>query len=106
MQANQIKQIDITKYPETCPDCQRPARSELINEGYPNENDLYFFCINPKCINFDGAHIRQQREVLEKLVRQSPTFKRYQKRLWQTEIRRHAHAKQELRNIIKRLEAA
>lgn len=57
--------MNLKNYPETCPqeNCGQPARSELVTEAYPNENDLYFFCINPKCINYDGAHKTEPKQI-------------------------------------------
>ena len=95
MLQNQITQIDITKYPETCEKCLWPARSEYSTEPYPNDGEWWMFCVNPKCINFDGIHLRQVRARLERQVRESKTYERYQKRLWALEIKRYKSLKQQ-----------
>jgi hypothetical protein len=97
-------QINIARYPETCSLCSWPARTELtIDERFGH--DWFEFCVNPKCMHFDGAALRQQRENLERVVRASKTFRRYRARLWRSEIHKMGVARRQLRESIKRFAA-
>lgn len=74
-------QVDASKYPETCPECRQPARSETMNAGYPIENELWTFCINPKCVNFD-SNIRHERQRAEARAKDAKPFARHQRKQW------------------------
>ena len=90
----QTVQIDISEYPETCSKCLWPARTELtIDERFGH--DWFEYCVNPKCIHFDGTNLQEKRDQLVRQVRQSKTYKRYLKRLWAAEIKRHKSLRKE-----------
>ncbi len=75
-------QFDLKEYSEVCLKCGSPARTELNIQDYPVGVEWYQFCINFKCIQFDAANLREHRERLEKMVKDSKPFVRHRKRLW------------------------
>src|SRR5687767_13170661 len=78
---NLLNVVNIALYCETCPKCHQPARGEQLYWGL-NESILEFFCINPRCINFDGSYLRQKRDQIYRAIRETKSFRRFQKKLW------------------------
>lgn len=80
--------IDKDNYAEVCHVCGSPARSEAGNQTSDelHGTEIFQFCINIKCIQFDATNLRHKREKLERLVRDSKPFRRHQKRLWRSAI--------------------
>jgi len=76
------KNFDKSRYCETCPACGAAARSEQFYWDL-NESALYYFCVNPKCINFDAVILREE---VEAEIRKSKAWRRYRDRLWRNAI--------------------
>ena len=74
--------IDLSSYPEVCHECGSPARTEIGNQTSDDLHgtDVYQFCVNPKCIQYD-ANITRKRERAEEAVRQSASYRRNHKKL-------------------------
>lgn len=75
--------IDKNNYPESCHECGSPARSEAGNQTADDMHgtQVWQFCINFKCPQYDATHLRHRREQLERMIRDSKPFRRHQKRL-------------------------
>jgi hypothetical protein len=68
--------IDWSFYPEVCPECGAPARTEIQDDERLG-TEAYQFCVNTHCMNFDAVHLKMHRNRLERLMRNSKSYQRH-----------------------------